>query len=273
MRKWGKVGTGIVITTIVMSMTGCGGSSATTSSSNVPKVTETNKAQFLQDADKFKGADATLQGKVFIGTKNIGDMTAFQMQVDNHNVVVNLNGQNADIKENDFVEVTGRVQGVMEGTNAFGAKISAPVIQLESVKKIDPLSVLSPTIKSLQVDKTLDQHGLSLTVNKIDFAKDEQRVYITIKNGTQNKAYFFVFEAKAVQDGQQLDSKISDHVIDAKETYKEIPSDLLPGVSANGVIVFKGLSPDKPFKLTLSAHTDDFETNFNPYTFDIPVAK
>lgn len=271
MKKWSKAGTGVLLAVLVAGLAGCGGSGG--SSAQAPQVTEANQAQFLQNADAFKGATATLKGKVFIQTSDLGGMTAFQMQVDGKNVVVDVHGQKVDVKENDFVEVTGKVQGVMEGTNAFGAKISAPVIQLSSFKKVDPLSVLSPTLKSVTVGKTVTQYGLSLTLDKIDYAKDEQRVYVTLKNGTSHKASLYSFEAKAVQGGKQINATSSEHQFEAQEVYKEIPSDLLPGLSASGVIVYRGLSPDQPCEISLSARTDDYSLDFQPFVFAVPAAQ
>ncbi len=54
------------------------------------------------------------------------------------------------------------------------------------------------------MSKTQTQHGLSITIEKVEFADAETRVFVSVRNASSHNASFYDFNAKAVQHGQHL---------------------------------------------------------------------
>lgn len=141
-------------------------------------------------------------------------------------------------KDGDFVRVQGTVRGKLDGQNAFGGTVTSVSINANSVTAVNPVDVLAPTKLKVDVNKTITQNGYSITLKKVEFAESETRAYVQIKNGAQGKVNFYAYEAKAVQNGKQLDQQTN-----YDTNYPEIQSELLPGITSEGIITFKPLDP------------------------------
>ena len=123
----------------------------------------------------------------------------------------------------------------------------------------------APTLKEIAVGQTQTQQGYSVTVDKVEFAETETRVYVTVNNGGDDNFHLYSFNAKLIQDNVQYEESPN---YDAD--YPEIESDLLPGATSTGVIVFEPLE-QKDFKLYIEGYSDDYSVDFEDYTFDIKV--
>jgi hypothetical protein len=130
---------------------------------------------------------------------------------------------------------------------------------------VDATATAPEALRTAEVDLTQKQHGLAVTVSKVEFAAEETRVYVTVENGSGDEASFYSFNAKAVQGSTQYepDSWGSD--------YPEVQSDILPGVSTSGVIVFEAMDPSAPTKIYLEGRAGSYSLDFEPYVFTIPA--
>ncbi len=271
MRDMRKIVFLILAIASVLLVTACGASTATTATApSQPKEKMTNAQidQLMGDPDKYKGYPIELTGKVFVGAETKDGVSTFQMWADpknnKGNVVVYTKGSSAG-KENDFVKITGIVQGKLEGKNGFGAAITAPAVQANTVEKINPMDILAPTKLKVDVNKTVDQRGYQITLQKVEFADTETRVYLKVTNNTKGKINFWKYEAKAVQGGKQFDQETN-----YEADYPDIQSDILPGVSSEGIITFKPLAPGaKSAQFFFDGAFDDWSLHFNTAKFDV----
>ncbi len=115
----------------------------------------------------------------------------------------------------------------------------------------------------------MDRHrlrkGTALTVDKVEFAKTETRVYVTVNNGGKDNFHVYSFNTKIIQENNQYEEEPN---YDAD--YPEITSDLLPGAQSTGVIVFEPLK-QTDFKLYIEGYSDDYSVDFEDFVFDIKV--
>jgi hypothetical protein len=99
-------------------------------------------------------------------------------------------------------------------------------------------------------------------------ADSETRVYVTATNKSPSKAYLSTYGAKLVQGTRQYEP---DYFNDAG--LAELPDDILPGIEAEGVIVFDPTDPGTPLRLVWEGpHLDNYRLDFVPYVWDVSDA-
>jgi len=260
----------MVLVAVLLITVGCGGGNQTDSStSKEKKFTNSNWAELNTDPDKFKNAVVDVTGKVFTAPEKDEDGTYFQMWADpknnEFNTMVAVNDPGLEVVQGDYVCVTGTVKGAYTGENMVGGKITAPVIIANKAEKTDPKEILAPTKLTVDVNKSSDQHGLVILLNKIELADEETRLYVTLKNYSQQKASFYSFNAKSTQGTNQFEEQ-SNYEAD----YPEVSSEILPGVESSGVVVLQPLDATaKSAKFFLEGRTENYSLNFQPYVFDV----
>lgn len=259
----------VVLGVLLSVLSGCGGADTTSGSPSTSKEVLRNDkiAELSGDPDKFKNYPVELTGKIFTAPEVKDDKTAFQMwgdpQKSNFNIVVYYNGTSNDIQPDAYVKVKGTVKGKFEGTNAFGARITAIAISADTVEKVNPVDVLAPAKLKIDVNKTSEQNGYSVTLQKIELADRETRVYLSVKNGTNNKIYFWEHNAKVLQNNKQLDAQMN---LD----YPKVQSEILPGAVSEGIVVFPGLDPNaKSATFVFEGSSEDFNFHVKPVSFQV----
>jgi len=249
---------------------GCGsGSTSATSDVTQPKFTNSNWAELSTDPDKFKNAVVNVTGQVFTTPEKDEDGTYFQMWADpkngEYNTMIAYYDPSLEITQNDFVRITGTVDSAYTGENQLGVEITAPFIIADNVEKIDAQEILAPTKLLVNVNKMYDQHGLTISLNKIELADEETRLYVTVKNNTQDMASFYSSSTKATQGTNQFDEQIN-----YEANYPEISYELLPGVVSSGMVILQSMDANvKSAKIFLDGSTDNYDLEFQPYIFDV----
>ena len=222
----------------------------------------------LSDGDSYKGKYITIVGKVFSVDKD-GDNVAMQAWYDAENaeqqfIVYADKTLAGDVKDDDYIKVDGEITGTFTGENYFGSEIKALLINAESLEIGGYDDLYAPAENTKEVGETQDQHGVNVTVDRVEYARDEARVYVSVKNESGATASIYTFNARAIQDGKQFD-----HQDNYEAGYDSDIGEVLDGASKEGVIRFKGLDPDKGFKLTMEAYSDDWEIELQDYVFEI----
>lgn len=231
--------------------------------------TADNWAVLDSDPGSHKGAAVDIVGKVFLTPERDSKGTYWQMWADPRdsewNTVVYYPDPNLRIKDQDYVHVVGVVKDAFKGENAFSGTITAPAIIASTVQVVDATAAAPKAVRTVAVNLTQKQHGLSVTVDKVEFAEEETRVYITVENGSSDKASFYSFNAKAVQGTAQYEPN------SWGGEYPEVQSDILPGITTSGIVVFDGMDPHMQTKIYLEARSEDYSLDFKPYVFTVPA--
>lgn len=225
-----------------------------------------NIAELASGADAFKGATLDIVGKVFGEIEQVEGQTAWQMWADpknqEFNMTVLLERPGFTVQDGDYVHVVGTVLGSFEGENLFGGTVSAIAIRAQSAEVVDALAAAPPAMKTVTQRSTQTQHGISITLDKVEFAATETRVFVTVANGSGTEASFFSHSVKAQQGSRQFEPE-------TLTEYPELQSDLLPGSRTSGVLAFPAMAPDQPLKLFFEASSDDYQLDFVPYAFGV----
>lgn len=274
----------IIATCLILIIAVLGACSDTeSSSSNVSKKSEEVKTKgklkaedyekLYSDPKKYKGFEVEITGIVFSEPEKDEDGTYIQLWADpensEKNTLVAINDPKLKIKTDDYVKIKGVVKDEFEGENAFGGTIKAPMILADSIEVVDYITAVAPTLKEIKIDKEINQHGIVVTLQKIEIAKNQTRVYLKVKNGTQDNASFYSSSAKLIVGNKQLEEEYAD-----PETtgLQEVQSELLPGVETEGVIVYPALDPnEKSITLYAEASSDNYDLDFTPFVFEVPL--
>lgn len=247
---------------------GCSGNNTTSNNKQAKKLTEEEFLQMYSDVEKFRGDNVEFFARIFITPEKDDKATYFQCFAkndNNKNTMVCIKDPKLDVKEGDIVHVVGTVKKKFEGTNGFGAKIGAPMILASKVEKTDFATAFAKAIKTINVNKEINQNGYVMKLNKVEISKEETRAYVTINNKSQNNISFYHFNSKLVQGNKQIKTKDN---FDAK--YPEIKDELLPGVKEEGIVLFDKVDVNcGNLKLYLEGSTDNYDMQLKPFEYDI----
>ena len=239
------------------------------SESGEEPLTESEISQMYTEPKKFKGRSVTLYGKIFSEPENDSKGVSFHMYASpddyERNTVIEYKNPSAELKSGDYVKVVGTVYGEIKGTNLFGGSLSAPKITASSVEVVDYITAVRPTIKSVEVGKEINQSGYKCTINKVEFAEKETRVYVTFENGGKEKFDLHVYSTKIVQNGTQFDIE-SNHMAE----YPKLQTSIMQDVKTEGILTF-GKMDQASFKLYIKGSSEDYKEKIEEYVFDITV--
>lgn len=169
-----------------------------------------------------------------------------------------------DLKTDDYVRVKGTVEGTFEGENLFGGTATAPEVRAESVEVVDA-TALDPARKTVEVGRPKEDNGFSVTVEKVEFGEETTRIYVKARNGTDQPASLFTYDARIVQGSRQIDANEDAYEYSSLEPQ----SDLEPGVETEGILTFGPADPSAPLRIRLEWYSENYEINTEPVVFKV----
>ncbi len=184
---------------------------------------------------------------------------------DDNNFAIAYANPNFQVKEGDFIIVTGKVAGKFEGENAFGAKLEIPTVRAGYIEIATRNDVVAPTEIEVNINQSNTQHDFTATLNKVQLAKNETRFFVKLKNEGKDSISFYTYSSKITQGTKQYEARSS------YDTGLELPSEILPGVEAEGIIVFPAIERN-PKQLTIyldDPSSSDYSINWKDIKFDI----
>ncbi|MBO5477041.1 MAG: hypothetical protein J6A15_04750 [Clostridia bacterium] len=225
--------------------------------------------QMYSNPESFIGKNLKIYGKVF-NIESFQNGYAIQLYRDpiNYNqntIVYYYSAVPTVLKENDYVMVDGYLFSNQKYENVMGTTMSAPTIIAYEIKKSSYVEVCSPTLKSVDVNQTQSQYGCDITVSKVEFAKDETRVYVTVTNNSGYQFNLYKYSTKIVQAGKQYEYEYNYNA-----DYEDLQTDLLSGVTSSGIITFPAMSIED-FSLVLDGSSDNWDIRIQPYQFNVQV--
>lgn len=260
---------------LLLSLTACGNNTQSTSSNKSSEsskpLTKEEFQQMYSDPDKFKGKAVDFYAKIFTDPEKDDKGTYIQAWLNpkdsSNNVLIRIADSKLDVKRDDIIHVVGTVEKKFEGKNAFGATITAPVITASKIEKTDYTTAFDPALKTVTLDKEINQNGYVIKISKVEFSKEETRVYLSVTNNAKEKFSFYKYEANAVQGSKQL--KLKDNY---QEKLPDIKTEILPGVKEEGVLSFEPMDINGDnVKIILEGSSQNYEIKIEPYSFDVPL--
>lgn len=216
----------------------------------------------------FKGKYVELTGRVFTNPETQDDMVFLQMWQDpknsDHNTIIVASKEIAgDIENDDYIKLTGYIEDEFKGENMMGGEITAPQIVAEKIEKSSYKDVVSPTNKTIDVNKTIEKNGVKVTLSKVELADTETRVYLSIDNQSGFTYSFYSFDSTIIQNKRQFKEESN-----FEADYDEIESDISSGVKEDGIICFKAIE-NSNFKFICEGQSENYELDSDTFTFEI----
>jgi Domain of unknown function (DUF4352) len=213
-----------------------------------------NYALLVSDPDAHKGAEVRIVGRVFNEVEQDANGTYFQMFANpkdsEWNTIVGVADTSLRLSDGDFVRVVGTVTGQFSGENAFGGDVNAVKVAASSVRKVDATAAAS-TPRRVLPKRRASEGGIVVTVQKVEFADDETRVFVAVKNNSGADVNLYASSGKAVSGSRQYDSTFS------LADYPQVSSDIAPGAFTTGVVVFPTMNEKSPLRLIFEGYSDN----------------
>jgi hypothetical protein len=220
--------------------------------SGAETFTRANYETLVTNPGEHEGAEVRIVGQV-LSVERDADGTYFQMYADPENSEWNtvVRGESGlRVREDDYVRVRGFVGGEFEGTNAFGAELSAPIIEATRVQKVTA-AALHPARKRLP-SRSATQAGVTITVQKVELAADQTRVYIKATNNS-GASFSMDTDPSVVAGGEQIEQKYTG------EEYPELSSEVDAGASTRGVLIYPKISTRASLAITFKGYDADYD--------------
>ena len=225
-----------------------------------------NLEPLAADPDKYIGSLINLTGRVIDRPSSVdGGAWRLQVQADpdesETRFYVVVSADRLDIGADDFVSFGGTLEVDPEKNRLEDAGEELPFISADDFQQIPSQNILDPTNKLLEPNVSESQFNVTVTVEKIEFAERETRVYMRIDNGTE--------QTVRLNDGRMKLSqgpKESGLQPDPAPDYDRLPADLPTEMSATGILTFPPASYEEgSLRLTIGASTDDYTLRFEPF--------
>lgn len=219
------------------------------------------------NADQYLGHYVNVQGKVFQNLGDNGEAKGVQVWIDPNNCEQNLMihyTTDESFKDGDYIICTGYIKEIHTYTNTYGTELSVPLIYSTDLRSASYIEVMSPTVSTITPENlTYEKYGYSITVDKIEFADNETRLYLTTTNNGNATMYIDTYSSVIVQNEKQYKS-----VTNYEANYEEVPYNLSKGTSMSGIVAFPAIG-DSGFEYVLEIHSDNFDERFQKVTFKI----
>ena len=265
---------------MALSLMACGGGSQNESNSET-EVTSSEK-EYISESEipniftnpgDYEGKYVKLTGRIFTAPEQDEEGIALQAfhDIQNYdlNFIVYVDGTDHTFDVDDYISVDGMILGEFEGENAFGGTVTAPMIDADSIEVLSYMDAVAPTVTEITPDgASSEQYGITLTVDKIEFAENETRVYMTESNASEDTFNLYTYMISIVQNGQQIEQDMTSSSI-YEGGYEELSDNLLPGASSSGVLVFPAMDSSAGFQIHAEGMSSNYEQQFEPFVIEV----
>ena len=213
---------------------------------------------------KYKHRRVVLKGQVYSVEKtNKGikfDLYSEQWSIEKISTIY-YDKKDLDIKDEDYVIVDGIVLGE---NDVYDINLTYVNVKATKVTKSNYIDVFSPTIKTYEVNKTINQHGYKVTLKKIELANNQTRAYIIVKN--KGKADFYLYTTFGkIKQGKKKHYIDGDYILE----YPKFLDTIKKGDKVNGIVSFTAIKDNMSFTLKIPAGSSKEKQHIKDYTFKI----
>jgi len=245
----------------------------------LPATTEEQKNRLKQNADQNLNYDnvapnpSSFNGKVVNWKGRVGKVeagngyTAWNMytkEESSEGMVICVYYGSLDVKEKDYLDVYGVLTRKIKKNINLAQYTDKPIVVAGIVEKIDRNKAVAPTKKTWTIEKSQSKYNFIVTLEKIEFADNETRVYLKLENKSPYKVNLYRDEIKMVQGNSQIKSKF----VPLEDEKESLPNDILSNTEESGILYFNQSDYTKPLTITIKAnsYSEDYSVS-NKMTF------
>ncbi len=257
-------------------LSGCGGGSSSSEADSDPSkreyIPDDQIEQFFTKPDDFKGKWVKLPGVVLKGSETDGDQTVVQAFYDvvKHEKSYMVYSKTTDsFASDDYILVEGKVDGTFTGKNYFGTDLTVPKIVDATITKSTYMDVAAPTVAQVEPAVSASEYGVTFSCDKVEYAKAETRVYMTVKNDSQNTINFGEYSIRLIVNGSQVEQ---DQASESRYLgkYPQLSYDVTAGASTSGILIFPPIEQNTSFQILIpDIYSDDFMQEFKDVQLNI----
>jgi hypothetical protein len=248
----------LAIASVVL-CTACGSSGTASPNTTGPppgagrQVTNAGWAEVVSNPDAFRGANVILVGRVSsVQNSADGRYRAIHVWADarkgrQDTTIIATRG--LPILADDYVRVRGVVAGNLRQGNTFGVGVRGPVVVASRLARVTAVAVASPTRLRLH-GSPYTVFRVTLTPFRVDLAADETRVFLRIQNPTGFTLHYVADDSYVLSDGVRGKPK-------SNLGYPQLPADIGPETTVEGITTFQSVSPSTIFKFVTRFSSDD----------------
>ena len=218
--------------------------------SALPPLDNGEIVQIIGKGEIPEGRPVSISGRITADPEYNVDGTHLQVFVESGakeaDLIVRLDG-NIEVTQGDYVTIEGALGGRFVGETEDGGSIDMLEIIATSIGSAAAEGVLAPASTVWEPQAKKEEAGVTVSVNKVEFARAETRVYITARNAGEATAVIQVFNSFIKQSDRFFEPQA-----ELPEGYPEVPVDLSAGAAGAGVIVFRQLDDDTPLEFSLT---------------------
>ena len=181
-----------------------------------------------------------------------------------HPTVVVVSDNKVKYEDGEYIKVKGKVIGKAQVVDAESTEMTAVKLEAKKIQKIKSTDAI-PAEETLDIGYDVKVKGVSATVQKVDLTSDETRVYIKVKNGTKKNIEIYPNQSILSQDGNDYEADLENYLYDDVHMQKNIKA----GASISGVIIFKRIDSNLPFKFTLEGADNEGNELELPFSFEM----
>lgn len=264
---------------LVSVLAGCGGKqrqeeiglerneASTFSDSFSEPLNEVEIKRMYTNPGNYVGRKVELVGQVFGGPEYDESGVYFQMMSDlenySQNTVVGCLDPELILENQQYVKILGVIVNVAEGENMKGEKLIAPMIRADELEILSYQEAVVPTIATATaVTDTLNQAGYEVTIQRVELAEEETRVYISVENNGKSEFSVHSFDTIILQDDVQYSCELN-----YSANYPTLPFSVKAGTRAEGIMTFPAIK-EMPFKVLVKGSIYDWTENLETYVFE-----
>jgi hypothetical protein len=167
----------------------------------------TNREWPLAHADPTLavGRRVELRSRVYSVSKVANDLVLCAwVDFDNDQLatIFRIPGASEGVERDDFIWVEGVVSpAAAEVAGCGGAR--EPEVEVTHLTVTDRVGV-RPALRSLPIDQALERRGIRITLDRIEFAAEETRIYFTLENSRDETLLAFATELVIEVEGIEL---------------------------------------------------------------------
>lgn len=193
----------------------------------------------------LSGREVRLTGRITGVVEQDKDKTIFQVAVrptgaqEDLHLLLSFGGDpHTLIRNNDLITdvqvtgVMGKIPAVDSKTNSM---VEVPLVVVERMEVLEPWNVMAPAKFELPVNQTVKRNGKEVTLQKIEFADTETRLYLVVKNTSLQKALVYLDNPLGIQGGRRITQ-----LYNLDNNYH---LELEPGKEVKGLVVIGAMSP------------------------------
>lgn len=184
----------------------------------------------------IQGRYVDLRARVYLGPEEhpSGDLFLAWVDFDNDQLSIAfvVPAAPVELAPDAFVQAFGVIDGVFTRRDSSGDEIVHPLVRVQRVLVTDRVGI-RPTRTLLRVGQTLEQRGVRVTLDRIEFADEETRLFVTVENQRQEIV-------SAFPTGLSVEQRELDHpaIISVGPGVKPPRGRVEPGTTEHGAFQF-----------------------------------